>query len=121
MFKRLLLVCVFVLSMGVVVDAANFVTANISAQNTFTGTLAPAQRERKGFLNISISGTWVGTVTLQRRFGGSGTYYDVNTWTANTEKALIDPERKVQYRLGIKTGDYSSGTAVCRLGRSTGN
>lgn len=121
MFRKLLLVCIFILGISTCAEAANFVTANISAQNTFTGTLAPsAWGTRSGFLNISVSGSWSGTVTLQRRFGSSGTFYDVETWTANAEKALIDPERKVQYRLGIKTGDYSSGVATCRLGREEG-
>lgn len=122
MFKRLILICIFVLGIGTFVQAqvVDNQTASIVAQNTFTSALAPAAKGRSGFLNISISGTWVGTVTLQRRFTSSGTYFDVKTWTANTEKAIVDPESQVQYRIGIKTGEYTSGTADVRLSRETG-
>jgi len=70
------------------------------------------------FLNISISGTWVGVVTLQRRFGSSDTARDVTdgNWTSNAEQALYDHEEGVDYRIGIKTGNYTSGTCNVRLG-----
>lgn len=71
-----------------------------------------------GALNLSIAGTFSGTVTLQRRFGQYGDWRAVETYTSETETRLVDTERIVQYRLGIDDGDYSSGTANCRLGSS---
>jgi len=85
------------------------VTADITAQDTFTDTI-----EVRGHFNISISGTWAGTVTAQRSFDGGSTWLDVDTFTSNYEGVGFDAEDTL-YRLGIKTGDYTSGTAVVRL------
>lgn len=88
------------------------VSANISAQNTFTEEIVP----RKGSpMNMSVSGTWAGTVTLQRSFNAGATWVDVASYTANTELMVESIEDKVWWRLGIKSGNYGNGTAVCRL------
>lgn len=121
---KILIICLFLILYGIfctIAQAADFVSANITAQNTFTDAITPTAKGRSGYLNISVSGTWVGTVTLQRRYGSSGTYFDVITWSANVETALQDREFQVQYRLGIKTGEFTSGTAVLRLGREVGH
>jgi len=85
-------------------------TRSISAENLYTDSA-----EIQGYFNISISGTWAGTVTVQRSFDLGSTWYDVATWTANTQEYGFEPERRVYYRAGIKTGEYTSGTAVIRL------
>ena len=89
------------------------VTASAGIANTFTDKI----RLNKEF-NISISGTWAGTVTLQRSFDGGTTYVDVETFTANAEKTGSEVEGGVDYRLGIKTGEYTSGSAKLRLSHS---
>lgn len=83
---------------------------SIDAENLFTDAA-----EIVGYFNISISGTWTGTVTAQRSFDGGSTWYDVASWTENTEEYGFEPEREVQYRAGIKLAEYGSGTAVIRL------
>ena len=85
-------------------------TRSIDYDNLFTDAA-----EIVGYFNISISGTWAGTVTAQRSFDSGSTWYDVNTWTSNTEEYGFEPERDVQYRVGIKTGQFISGTCVVRL------
>lgn len=85
-------------------------TRSITAENLFTDAA-----ELTGYFNISISGTWVGTVTAQRSFDDGSTWYDVATWTANTQEYGLEPERGVQYRVGIKTGEFTSGQADVRL------
>lgn len=85
-------------------------TRSISNENLFTDAV-----EMLAYFNISVSGTWGGTVTVQRSFDGGSTWLDVATWTANTEEFGFEPERGIWYRVGIKTGDYGSGTAVVRL------
>lgn len=89
------------------------VTKSAGDQNTFTDKI----RLNKTF-NVSISGTWAGTVTLQRSFDGGTTYTDVEVFTANAEKNGEEVEGGVDYRLGIKTGEYTSGTAELRLSHS---
>jgi len=86
-------------------------TATISAQNTFCTAL---RLLNGGNFNISISGTWAGTVTLQRSFDGTN-WFDVDSWTANIQATAYDPEPGVSYRLGIKTGNYTSGDAAVRV------
>jgi len=66
--------------------------------------------------NLSISGTWSATVTLQRKFGkNSTTYLDVDTFVANTELIAEEPEDEVYYRIGVDSTDWTSGTVVGRL------
>lgn len=87
-------------------------TASIGADNTFSGAIG-IQRD----FNFSLSGTWVAAVTLQRSFDGGSTWLDVEQFTANTERVGNEPESIVQYRFGVKTGDYSSGTVVGRISK----
>ena len=85
-------------------------TKSITGDNQFTDPT-----EMVGYFNISISGTWTGTVTCQRAFDSGSSWLDVATWTANTEEYGFEPERDVRYRVGIKEGNYTSGTCAVRL------
>lgn len=86
--------------------------STLSAQNTFTDWLDVYP----GSANLSISGISGDTVTLQRSFDGGTTIFDVTTFAADAERVFDEPEG-AKYRLGIKTGDYSAGTVICRLGQ----
>lgn len=99
------------------VMAGKIVTKAITAENQWTAWIKPSYL--RGYLNISISGTsWTAIVTLQRSFDGGSTQHDVPpNWTANTEKSLVERENAVSYRLGVKTGDYTSGTPNVRLSK----
>lgn len=85
-------------------------TRTVTQENTFTDAVGLT-----GYFNLSISGTWAGTVTVQRSYDLGSTWYDVDTWTANTEEYGLEPERGVQYRVGVKTGGHTSGSVVLRL------
>jgi hypothetical protein len=101
-------------------------TASLTAQNTGTTPISPfglglpATNSNFGFLNLSLSGTWSATVFLQRSFDNGTTWLDVESYTANTEKAVEDYEKGVVYRLFCKTGGFTSGTIVCRLSNNDG-
>lgn len=84
------------------------VTADITAQNTFTDKLQVV-----GNFNLSISGTWAATVTVQRSWDGTN-WFDVDTFTSNYEGVGTDAE-EVFYRAGVKTGDFTSGTVALRI------
>jgi len=71
-------------------------------------------RLRNEVFNMSISGTWTGTVTLQRSFNGQD-WFDVEAFTLNDQKVGDDPEKNIYYRIGFKVGDYGSGTALVRI------
>jgi len=85
-------------------------TRSISAENLYTDAV-----ELRSFFNVSISGTWVATITCQRSFDFGSTWFDVKSWTANVQEYGFEPETKVYYRMGIKTGAFTSGTAVIRI------
>ena len=93
------------------------VTKDISAENIFTDNISPIYNNPSGTLNLSITGTWEGTVTLQRSFDEGENWYDVDEFTSNIQTSLVDYELGVRYRAGIKTSDYTSGTASVRLSK----
>jgi hypothetical protein len=88
------------------------VTKSITAQNTFSDEITI-----QGYFNVSITGIAGGTVvTVQRQTGVDGTTFtDVDTFSSNTETYGYEPEA-VQYKIGVKTGDFGSGTCKVRLG-----
>jgi hypothetical protein len=90
------------------------VSQSIAAANTFT----PA-KQVQGHISISISGTFVATVTVQRS-KDNVTWHDVDSWNAPTQSVGFDPEL-MYYRIGIKTEQYTSGTAVVRFGKIARN
>lgn len=85
-------------------------TASLTAENTWSDSLG-----LHGYFNISISGTWAGTVTVQRSFDSGTTWFDVEDFVANVEEFGYEPEDGVLYKIGIKTGNYTSGTVVLRI------
>lgn len=90
-------------------------TKNISAENIWSNVVVPKDNLYSGHLNISVTGTWEAVVSLQRSFDSGATWNDVTTYESNTEKSLIDEEFRVYYRIGVKLGEYTSGTVMVRL------
>ena len=95
-----------------------YVTKAITAQNTWTDVI-----ELMGFFNYSAQGTFDATITLQRTFDNGTTWEDIDSDTASFSLVGFEPLKPfgyskphVKYRLGVKTGEFSSGTANVRLG-----
>lgn len=91
-------------------DLRRAVTKNISAEDVFSDPIVI-----KGRFNLSLSGTWVAIVHLQRSFNNGNTWLDVDAITFNTEEGGEEPEYNMQYRFGVKAGNYTSGTVAGRL------
>lgn len=88
------------------------VSVSAGAQNTFSDVLRVG-RNRK--INASISGTFSATAVVQRRqLGSSDAWVDILSVTAAAEK-LIESVGNWEYRIGVKTGGYTSGTVVGSL------
>lgn len=111
-----------------IASVGQFVTETISAEEIFTDPIkvSGVNTAPRSF-EVSITGTWVGTVTLQRSIGEPGSWSDVKgtTWTSNTTETYGDNlgdggDIIAYYRIGIKAGDYTSGTATVSLERSAG-
>ena len=71
----------------------------------------------RGRINISVYGSFVGTVTLQRSMDAV-TWTNVDTYTSPEERFGHEPEL-IYYRVGFPTGGYTSGTAYVRIGRES--
>jgi len=87
-------------------------TADITAQNTYCTAVEMNAGE---VLEVLIEGTWTDIVTLQVSYDQGTSWNDVEQWTANAHELFTVDRDNVQYRLGIKTGDYTAGTATCKL------
>jgi hypothetical protein len=92
-------------------------TATATAQNTFTAALAVDP----GAVHIAITGTWVATVTLQRSTDSGATWADLYTWTANTTATITEAQTGIQYRLGVKTGGFTSGSTGLDISQESDN
>ena len=91
-------------------------TAAVTAENNFTdGILLWPSQTNQGMAHASISGTFVATVTVQISDDDS-TYRDIDdeTFTGAKEKR-INITKKAYYRIGVKTGDFTSGTVNLKL------
>lgn len=86
-------------------------TKTITAQNEFTDWMQVIGDK----FRVSISGTWSATVTIQCSFDAGETILDVESFTSNIQKFGEEPEGGVYYRLGVKTGNFTSGTAEVRI------
>lgn len=98
------------------------VTQTASAQNTFTNSIKVTGVGAARTFGLTITGTWAGTVTLQRSVDGT-TWKDVVPYIVNASTTLDDglDNQIIYYRLGIKTGGYTSGSAVMDLVYATGS
>lgn len=100
------------------------VTAALSAQNTFTNSIAVSGITTARTFAVVITGTFVATISLQRSFDFGATWQDTGTtYTVPTSTVFTDglDNQLIEYRLGIKTGNYTSGTATCTLTYSAGS
>lgn len=100
------------------------VSSSISAQNTFTSSIRVTGVTSSRTFTVNISGTWVATVSLQRSIGDENNWEDTSTtYVANTVTTFSDglDNQIVYYRLGVKTGNYTSGTVVASLTYSLGS
>ena len=88
------------------------VKASVAAQNTFTDPITIMAGQGA---NISVSGTFAATVTLQRLLDGV-TWQDVPDaiYTGAAEK-IYDAVSSHEIRIGVKTGGFTSGTVEVLL------
>lgn len=101
-----------------VTSTGQTVTASVTAENQFTNAIRVTGVDSTRVFTITRSGTWVATVTLQRSFDSeSGPWEDVTTYTTNATISYDDTldNQIIWYRIGVKTGDFTSGTVALTL------
>jgi len=98
------------------------VTASASAQDSGTDNVFVTGVSGTRSMSLDISGTFTATVTLQRSVD-EATWEDVKTYTTATTENYSDSldNAELYYRLHIKTGDYTSGTADLEIQITSGS
>ena len=76
-------------------------------QNSFSDSFGATN----SLFNLSIWGTFVATVTIQKKLRDedSTAWRDLQSFTTATEQ-IIQSVGPWEYRVGVKTGDFTSGT-----------
>ena len=106
--------------MGQATTTSGDVAAPLVA-GSFTSSTTGAAQTFWGYLNVSVWGTFVGTVQLERSFDGGTTWIVISRdvvgalspLTAPGSFVTFEPEHQVQYRLNCTA--YTSGTISYRL------
>lgn len=98
------------------------VTRAISTEDTYSDPIRVTGIGSGRTFGITIIGTWTATVTLQRSVGAVGAWVDVSNYTTNVSTSLTDglDNQIVFYRIGIKPGNYTSGSATVGLAYAAG-
>lgn len=94
-----------------------FVEKSITGADQFTDQICFEIETDKGGggFEVSISGTFVATVTIQRKFEGKSVWQDVFDFTAPNECVGNQVDAKTFWRIGVKTGNFTSGPIEVRL------
>lgn len=90
-------------------------TVTATAQNTFSDPLTVGSQSP---VDIAIDGTFTATVTVQRRRSdfNNNAWMDLPTTYDAPTQALIEPNgSNWEYRIGVKTGGFTSGTVTAAL------
>lgn len=100
------------------------VTAAVTAANQFSSAIKVTGTGGQRPFTVIRSGTWVATVTLQRSLeSDTGPWVDVATYTTNATVSFDDAlsNQIAWYRIGVKTGEFTSGIADLELNYSGGS
>lgn len=105
------------------ISSGQVVTKSISTANDFTDEIEVTGTDSSRVINIVVTGTFTATWHLQRSFDGGASWLDVTSGTAPTATSFNDGlnNSAVLYKLGVKTGNYTSGTLLCSLVYSSGS
>lgn len=99
------------------------VSQSISAQNTFTSSLKVTGSGIGRSITVTIAGTWVALVKLMVSTDNSTfTAVPGEVWNGNVTGPYLDglDGQTRYYKLGVATGDYTSGTVQASLGFTSG-
>ena len=103
-------------------SVGQYVEQSLTGANQFSSYIRVTGTETSRQFTVTLTGTWSATVTLQRSVGEPGAWVDVVEYTGNGTTTYDDnlDNQTIYYRIGIKTGDYTSGTANAALEFSGG-
>lgn len=99
------------------------VEESLVAELTYTNPIRVTGVGADRIFAVSRSGTWSGTLRLQRSIGDVGAWVTVASYTTNATVNYNDglDNTIAYYRIGFEAGDYTSGTADVYLEFSAGS
>lgn len=104
------------------------VSSNLAGPNQFTDAVLVTGVAHQRDLTFNVAGTFTATVRLQSSVGTSdGPWIDVGGiyhWSAPSGSGVFNDgndNQSIYYRLGIETGDYTSGSATSNLSIASGS
>ena len=100
------------------------VEADVTAENQFTDAIEVTGVDNQRVFTVTRAGTWTATVTLQRSLESEdGPWTDVTTYTNNGTVTFDDglDNQIAWYRIGVKTGDFTSATVELALDYTVGS
>jgi len=77
----------------------------------------PLELDRGETIIVSVKGTWVATITVQRSFDFGVTWQTFTSFSYNQSFEITEARDDIYYRIGCAAGDYTSGTAECSMTR----
>lgn len=99
------------------------VSASVTAENQFTSGLKVTGTGQQRSITVTVTGTWSANVTLQVS-PDNATWSDVpgEVWNTNVTGPYLDglDKQTRYYRIGVKTGGFTSGTVAVSLGYTSG-
>ena len=106
-----------------IVSTGQIATATATGADQFTDSIVVNGVGGARRISVSIAGTWSATITLQYSVGEPGAWIDLSEYVANTAFGYTDSldGQVIYYRVGIKAGDYTSGTASLIISISSGS
>lgn len=99
------------------------VTDAFSSQNDFSNPIRVTGIGAQRAFGVQIAGPFTATLTLQYSVAEPGNWIDHSSYTTDTSTSINDglDNQIIYYRIGIKTGDYTSDTASVTLSFTAGS
>ena len=100
------------------------VSVAITAEDTFSDPIRVTGVGEGRRFGITITGTFTATVTVQYSVNEPGSWVDLTTtYTVATSTTYLDEQdnQVIYYRIGVKTGNFTSGTVNASLNYSAGS
>lgn len=97
-------------------------SASIASANVFSNSIRVVGIDTDRAVNVTVAGAFTATVTVQKSVGNDTDWDDVTTYTAATTATLNDglTNQIVYYRIGIKSGEWTSGTVTVTITNQSG-